>query len=280
VVWLLQNWPYYLDRKPRVEMKTLNLTTLLALALALGSNACYLPRKIFPLREKDTARTAHRPKLQRPTDKAGAAIFDAAGKVTGRRILVSIRDRHLWLLEGSDTIFTAPAAVGMDESFTFRGQTFRFHTPRGRHTIRSKESDPRWVPPDWHYFEIAADKGLEPVHLRRGQRVRLKDGTTIVVRGDQVGYISGSRDFEPFAPEYEIIFDAKIFIPPFGTEQRAIPKVLGTHKLDLGDGYLSHGTNEEDSIGRPVTHGCIRLHNKDVARLYQHVPEGTPVFIF
>lgn len=261
-------------------MKAARLILALSLAAALAAPACYIPSKILPRRDGGAERWTRARPPERPTDETGAAIFDQADKLAGRRILVSLSDRRLWLLDGDDILFTAPAAVGMDESFTFRGKTYRFQTPRGRHTIRAKEADPRWIPPDWHYYEIAAEKDLEPVHLRRGQRVRLKDGTMLEVRGDQVGFVDSSGKFEPFSPDYEIIFDGKVFIPPFGTAQREIPKVLGTHKIDLGDGYLIHGTNEDRSVGRPVTHGCIRLRNKDVARLYREISEGTPVFIF
>lgn len=40
-----------------------------------------------------------------------------------------------------------------------------------------------------------------------------------------------------------------------------------------------HGTNREDLIGQPASHGCIRLRNTDVAELFDIVPEGTPVRI-
>ena len=40
-----------------------------------------------------------------------------------------------------------------------------------------------------------------------------------------------------------------------------------------------HGTNHEDSIGRPVSHGCIRMRNQDVIELYDLTPTGTPVHI-
>ncbi len=40
-----------------------------------------------------------------------------------------------------------------------------------------------------------------------------------------------------------------------------------------------HGTPEEQRLGKPVSHGCIRMSNKGVARLFQKVKEGTLVFI-
>jgi lipoprotein-anchoring transpeptidase ErfK/SrfK len=40
-----------------------------------------------------------------------------------------------------------------------------------------------------------------------------------------------------------------------------------------------HGTNEPNLIpGRP-SHGCVRLRNADILRLYRLVPTGTPVRI-
>ena len=40
-----------------------------------------------------------------------------------------------------------------------------------------------------------------------------------------------------------------------------------------------HGTNDERSIGRPASHGCVRLRNKAVIELFDLVPAGTPVWI-
>lgn len=40
-----------------------------------------------------------------------------------------------------------------------------------------------------------------------------------------------------------------------------------------------HGTNDEQSIGRPASHGCVRLRNRDVIELFDLVREGTPVWI-
>jgi len=40
-----------------------------------------------------------------------------------------------------------------------------------------------------------------------------------------------------------------------------------------------HGTNDPSSIGRRVSHGCIRLRNADIARLVRTLPLGTLVTI-
>ncbi len=40
-----------------------------------------------------------------------------------------------------------------------------------------------------------------------------------------------------------------------------------------------HGTKHEDKIGRPDSHGCIRMRNDDVIELFDLVDETTPVVI-
>ena len=44
-------------------------------------------------------------------------------------------------------------------------------------------------------------------------------------------------------------------------------------------GYGIHGTNDPSSIGKAVSKGCIRMHNKDVLELARQIPNGTRVMI-
>ncbi|WP_075981243.1 L,D-transpeptidase family protein [Bacillus massilinigeriensis] len=44
-------------------------------------------------------------------------------------------------------------------------------------------------------------------------------------------------------------------------------------------GYGIHGTNNPSSIGKMVSSGCVRMHNKDVLDLAAKVPNGTSVKI-
>lgn len=43
--------------------------------------------------------------------------------------------------------------------------------------------------------------------------------------------------------------------------------------------YGIHGTNNPASIGKSVSHGCIRMYNHDVLDLANRVPIGTGVVI-
>jgi murein L,D-transpeptidase YcbB/YkuD len=42
---------------------------------------------------------------------------------------------------------------------------------------------------------------------------------------------------------------------------------LGRVKMPLGGDIVLHGTNQEGSIGRPVSHGCMRMKNRDAGDL-------------
>lgn len=51
-------------------------------------------------------------------------------------------------------------------------------------------------------------------------------------------------------------------------------------EFEGGPGQIGvHGTNDPSSIGRNVSHGCIRLGDRDLRALAQMVPAGTPLTI-
>lgn len=54
---------------------------------------------------------------------------------------------------------------------------------------------------------------------------------------------------------------------------------LGERWIDLGDGYGIHGTIDPESIGTAASRGCIRLHNDDIAEVYNLLTVGSEVTI-
>lgn len=55
---------------------------------------------------------------------------------------------------------------------------------------------------------------------------------------------------------------------------------LGTRWIGLSTkGYGIHGTNVESSIGKAASHGCIRMHRKDLEQLFAQVQVGDQVEI-
>lgn len=69
-------------------------------------------------------------------------------------------------------------------------------------------------------------------------------------------------------------------VPPPGDPSRMVSGELGAFVMNLGDGYLIHGTKREELLGRPASHGCVRVGAADLEKLYATVPSGTKVFIF
>jgi L,D-transpeptidase catalytic domain len=55
---------------------------------------------------------------------------------------------------------------------------------------------------------------------------------------------------------------------------------LGEYALYFGDGYMIHGTLYERLLGRPVSHGCIRLGRDPLREVYRDAPVGTPIYVF
>ena len=202
---------------------------------------------------------------------------------TGYRVIVSLTDRYLWVLDGGDTLRQAPVAVGRGADLKFDGKKWTFETPRGVRKVLRKESDPKWIPPEWAYAEVALEHNLVMKHLKRGQTVTVTDGRRLVVRDSVVGLLppKGERGgFEALPVDEHIVFGNTLYIPPPDTKYRRIEGELGKYRLDLGNGYLLHGTPHQTSIGSAATHGCVRLRDEDIEWLYNNVPVGSRVYIF
>jgi len=198
-------------------------------------------------------------------------------------IVVSIGDHRLWYRQGNEVIFTTRVATGSGKVLDREGgNKWKFETPRGRLVVLKKEADPTWVPPDWHYVEVAHKKKLRLRRLNRNETIAVNDGSVITVQGNEVVRRHADGRFEALEVREgkEIIFDGSVLIPPFGTNQRRYDGVVGTQRLNLGDGYGIHGTDVPSSIGQSVSHGCVRVRNEDIETLYRIVPVGTPVYIY
>ncbi len=209
-----------------------------------------------------------------------ASSVRATRTVSARlHIEVSLDDRLLYVLSGRDTLRTASIAVASGRELRFGNRSWRFETPLGRHVVRGKRADPVWRPPDWHYAEEALAQGLKLKPLP-DSGLHLADGRRVQLRGDRVSVqVERGGAWFPLPEDEHIIFGSTLYIPPFGSRNRQVRGELGAYALDLGDGYLVHGTPHQTSIGSAVTHGCLRLFDDDIEWLYTHVPVGTSVLI-
>jgi lipoprotein-anchoring transpeptidase ErfK/SrfK len=204
----------------------------------------------------------------------------AADRDDGLRLVISLNDRRLWALIGQDTLLAAQVAVSTDETLEYAGRTWRFETPRGTRTVIAKRQNPVWIPPDWHYAEVAREHSLKLASMAPGGTA-LSSGNWLEMRDRHVGVVdAASGEFAVLPTDEEIIFDGTLFIPPIGSVNRRIEGELGQHLLDTGDGFLLHGTPHKATIGTAATHGCIRLRDEDIEWLHDMMPVGTRVYIY
>ncbi|MGQ0639880.1 MAG: L,D-transpeptidase [Gemmatimonadaceae bacterium] len=269
-----------------------------ATVLLLGLLAVVSARMVEARYARDVARMVFNDNLQllddaRRSAGANADSLKAALASSGdpshedQYIVISIADHRLWYKRQDQVVFTTRVATGSGKVLAKgkgKGEDaeWKFETPRGRLTVLYKETDPVWVPPDWHYVEVAHKKKAQPVQLKRGSPFGLADGSALIVDNAEIvrQFPDGRAEVLEGGEGREIVVDGKVFIPPFGTNHRKFAGVIGTHRLNMGDGYSLHGTDVPSSIGRSVSHGCVRLRNEDIETLYQLVPVGTPVYIY
>jgi lipoprotein-anchoring transpeptidase ErfK/SrfK len=219
---------------------------------------------------------------------------------TGQTIVISTAENRLWLRRHGQTVFEAVCSTGKGTTLAIDGKTKVFDTPIGRLRIVQKEENPQWVPPDWHYVEQARKNGMRVVHLNPGDVLDARTGqpagnrdrgiwswlrgssdssTVLKVKGNTVVVSDGTNERE-LPPGTMITAGDAVVIPPVDTKQRHFDKVLGKYRLELGDGYGIHGTDEPEKLGQSVSHGCVRLGDDDIARLYQMANVGDTVIIY
>jgi hypothetical protein len=265
--------------------------------LLVAASTALFARTALVRHERDVSRMVYNDNIQLLDEvkKSSGALDDSLAIVasgaadamptTKPYLVVSIEDHRLWYKLRDSVLFTAPVATGSGKVLESggAGSQWKFETPRGRLVVQAKEADPAWIPPDWHFVEQARKRGLGLVRLNRGQSIPAGDGSEITVNGTDVvrRYPDGRQEpLEAAVEGREIVVGGNLVIPPFGTTQRKYMGVLGTHRLEMGDGYGIHGTNDPESIGRSASHGCVRLRNEDIATLYEMVEVGTPVYIY
>ena len=263
------------------------------LALTAGSSALFADTVKWRLqREVDRMILEEHADVLEGLQAGAAAAEDAATRAEqqadvpsdARYLVVSTAERKLWYKHGDEVLFSTEVATGSGKTLVREGggSAWRFETPLGKLKVVSKEKDPVWAPPDWHYVEQARKRNAGLVRLERGRQLATADGSVLSVSGDEVvrRYPDGRESVLQATDGREIVVDGKVVVPPLGTSQRRYQGVLGSYRLNIGNGYALHGTNNPASIGQAVSHGCVRLRNEDIAKLYDMVSVGTPVYIY
>jgi lipoprotein-anchoring transpeptidase ErfK/SrfK len=132
---------------------------------------------------------------------------------------------------------------------------------------------------------IKIDKDKLKLYLRKGESDVLKSYPVAIGRG--VGKKKSRTDLITPAGVFKIwrviedatslVYDPKWFGEP-GEPQKG---AYGAKLISFYNPWeiALHGTNAPGSIGRRVTHGCIRMQNKDITELSKHVKPGMRIWI-
>lgn len=136
-----------------------------------------------------------------------------------------------------------------------------------------------------------ADRFLPAPDLRTNTRlvIRLNERRVYVYQKNQVATsfpVAIGRDgWETPVGRHQVIqmLHDPIWEHPF-TGERVPPgrnNPLGARWIGFwtdGTNYIGfHGTPNEETVGRPASHGCVRMYNRDVIKLFEMVKIGTPV---
>lgn len=141
---------------------------------------------------------------------------------------------------------------------------------------------------------IVVDTGNNKLYLMEGERI-VREAICSTGNGSRLVDIAGKRVWVFNTPRGEFDVQRKIVNPvwtkpdwAFIEEGEPIPKkfsdrldpdTLGDYALALPDGYLIHGSLYKRTLGMSVTHGCIRLGDKDLEAVFKASAIGTKVYI-
>lgn len=152
---------------------------------------------------------------------------------------VSIAEQTLWLTDGNCVLRSYPVSTGKAGAGERNGS---LKTPRGLHYIRAR---------------IGA--GVPANTVFRGRR--------------PTGEIY-TPDLRARFPERDWILTRILWLCGLEPGRNRLGEV------DTMRRYIYiHGCPDDDPLGRPGSHGCIKMRNADIIELFERVPPGTRVRI-
>jgi hypothetical protein len=130
----------------------------------------------------------------------------------------------------------------------------------------------------------ATDVAVSPVHTEIVIHVHARK--LQLLRAGRVVFTSSISTGAPDTPTPLGRFYVKERLIPENPSGPWGPAALGTSAYSPvlkswseGGPIGIHGTDDPTAIGRPVSHGCIRLPNRAMRRLFALTPAGTPILI-
>lgn len=156
-----------------------------------------------------------------------------------KRIIIDIGRQELELLDGDESLRRWPVSTAANGAGEQQGSNC---TPRGRHVIRAR--------------------------IGAGQ-----PENTVFVARRPTGEIY-SRELAVSNPGRDWILTRILWLSGCERGRNRLGDVDSMRRF-----IYIHGTPDSEPMGKPGSHGCIRMRNADVIELFELVPAGTPVDI-
>jgi lipoprotein-anchoring transpeptidase ErfK/SrfK len=160
--------------------------------------------------------------------------------LTANRLVVRVSEQRLYALdESGEVVAEYPVSTSKYGTGNRNGS---YQTPLGKHRVKEKIGD------------------------RAGER-------EVFIGRQAQGDLDDLRETGVSLPE-DIITGRILWL------QGLEPGINQGDDVDSYQRYIYiHGTSEEDKIGTPASHGCIRMRNRDVIELYDRVDLDCTVII-
>ncbi|HTY61771.1 MAG TPA: L,D-transpeptidase [Acidobacteriota bacterium] len=184
------------------------------------------------------------------------------------------------------------------------GKSAKARTPRGADSLQAKaralENKVRRLEASRDHLYpsgpiILVDTARSHLSLVAGSRV-IAEGTCSTGNGMELNDGSGKRSWTFDTPRGYFRVLSKVTDPvwyrpdwsyieegepiPKNRASRAEANTLGDYALAFGNGFFIHGTLYTRLLGANVTHGCIRIDDDLLKKVYATAQPGTPIWIY
>lgn len=196
--------------------------------------------------------------------------------------------------KGARKKVVTPAASGLNEGVTpildIKGQVDLASLKLENGRIREKLG--AYFPSDPY---IIVDSANNHLYLKKGQEILLDalcstgsyskldspDGRSWFFHTPRGQFKVQRKIKEPIwvKPDWAFVEENEP-IPGARHPDRYEPYVMGDYALAFGNGYYIHGTLYRRLLGQSVTHGCVRLGDKELETVFNTASIGTPIFIY